>query len=113
MALPKKGFYVAPVLVKEWDDAMTNKNDNSASAAGAMFIFLLLPAEIQQRAKRLCKPDRLNTQADLDAAKREFIETMSLPPEQIAYEVLQQAVIGAKGKKQSRRRKTARSGKSQ
>lgn len=108
MPSPKKSFYIANVLVEEWDDSMTNKQDNSASAAGAMFIFMMLPAEIQQRAKRLCKPDRLKTRADLDAAKREFIETISLPPQQLAYEVVQQALIGAKGKKQSRNRKTPR-----
>jgi hypothetical protein len=110
----KKGFYVAPPLARAWDEWLTNKQDNSASAAAAMFVFMLLPPEVRELAKQLAKIDRIKTRRDLTAAQREFRETVeTLSPEQITYEAIQRALIATATQKQSRGRKPEGSEKSE
>jgi len=91
----KRGYNYPEELLEEWEKFHFPSKDYSPSAAGAMFVFMLLPSDVREKARKLAQ------RRDLDAAKKEFVEyfNQAAQADRVASETLK-AVLGVAEKTQ-------------
>lgn len=92
----KRGFNYPTELLDKWEKFHFPSKDYSPSASGAMFVYMLLPAHIREKARKLAYRD------NLDTASKEFLEYFNLSTEAdtLGVEAVRAALVHAEKIKQ-------------
>ena len=102
----KRGFYLPEGLNKAWDNFIwPNKQDSSPNAAAALFVYMQLPADMREKARKLAY------RSDIEEATKAFIDDINAEyQDRLAREAVESALYDAAKQKQKPGRHSSKAG---
>jgi hypothetical protein len=86
----KRGFYFPEPLLKAWEEFHFPSKNYSPSASAAFFIYMLLPSDIREKARKAAYQD------DIENAQRDFLKQIRQSDAPAETRLLQNALIARK-----------------